>query len=94
MVRPGAGALWYCVSKDGRATLCTDEDDAIAEVARDTVDWPLHAPYRAVQLVDVANVADAVAAERKRWAGEVAAWRERFPGYTYRPQDDCVALKA
>lgn len=35
-----------------------------------------------------------VADERERWAGEVAAWRERFPGYTYRPQDDCVALKA
>ena len=25
---------------------------------------------------------------------EVAAWRERFPQHTYRPQDDCVALRA
>lgn len=24
---------------------------------------------------------------------EVLAWRERFPQYTYRKQDDCVALK-
>ena len=24
---------------------------------------------------------------------EIAAWRERFPQYTYRPQDECVALK-
>jgi hypothetical protein len=24
---------------------------------------------------------------------EVLAWRERFPHYVYRPQDDCVALK-
>jgi len=25
--------------------------------------------------------------------GEVAAWRERFPAYVYRPQDDCVSLR-
>lgn len=24
---------------------------------------------------------------------ELAAWKERFPKYEYRPQDDCVALK-
>ena len=24
---------------------------------------------------------------------EVKAWRERFPQYVYRPQDECVALK-
>jgi hypothetical protein len=24
---------------------------------------------------------------------EVLAWRERFPQYVYRPQDDCVALR-
>ena len=24
---------------------------------------------------------------------ELSAWRERFPSYVYRPQDDCVALK-
>lgn len=26
-------------------------------------------------------------------AAELAAWRERFPQYVYRPQDDCVSLK-
>lgn len=57
MVRPGAEARWYCVSKDGRATLCTDKADAIAEVMRDTANWPLHAPYRAVQMVDAAEAA-------------------------------------
>lgn len=24
---------------------------------------------------------------------EVQAWRQRFPQYVYRPQDDCVALR-
>lgn len=24
---------------------------------------------------------------------EVLAWRERFPAYVYRPQDDCVSLR-
>ena len=24
---------------------------------------------------------------------EVAAWRERFPGYRYRPQDDCIQIQ-
>jgi predicted DCC family thiol-disulfide oxidoreductase YuxK len=57
--RPASEARWYCVSKDGRATLCADEADAIAEVARDTADWPLHAPYRAVQLADAAELAEA-----------------------------------
>ena len=32
------------------------------------------------------------AVERVQGA-ELAAWRERFPGYAYRPQDDCVTLK-
>ena len=27
-------------------------------------------------------------------AAEVSAWRERFPQHAYRPQDDCVALRA
>ena len=49
---------WYCVSNYGRATLCANEADALAEVERDTADWPLHAPYRAVRLVDASAVAD------------------------------------
>lgn len=28
------------------------------------------------------------------WTAEVLAWRARFPKYTYRRQDDCVALAA
>jgi hypothetical protein len=71
VVRPDAEARWYCVSKGGRATLCTDEADAIAEVERDTEDWPLHAPYRAVQMVDVAeSLALHRDAERYRWLRE------------------------
>lgn len=29
----------------------------------------------------------------KSLLAEVKAWRERFPQYEYRAQDDCVALK-
>lgn len=71
-VRPGAEARWYCVSKDGRATLCADADDATAEVARDTADWPLHAPYTAVQLVDAAQLDAALAAKLEAEALEMS----------------------
>lgn len=31
--------------------------------------------------------------QRGEPVAEVLAWRERFPSYEYRPQDECVALK-
>lgn len=31
--------------------------------------------------------------EASQLVAEVAAWRNRFPGYAYRRQDDCVTLK-
>ena len=34
------------------------------------------------------------ATELRRLHAEVMAWRERFPKHAYRPQDDCVALRA
>lgn len=35
VVRPGSEARWYCLSRDGMATLCTDEEDA-KEVAAES----------------------------------------------------------
>lgn len=67
---PPLPARWYCVSNDGRATLCTCERDALENAARrdalenaasQNVDLPRSAPHRAVMMGDVA-------AERERCA--------------------------
>ena len=47
--------------------------------------------YSAEQLRSYAEAC--VKAERERAQAEVMAWRERFPAYVYRPQDDCVSLR-
>ena len=52
----GAEARWYCVSRDGLATLCKDEADAHETVAGADKSWPLGCPHNAVQLVDAAAV--------------------------------------
>jgi len=52
MVRPGAEARWYCLSRDGMATLCTDEEDAKGVAAESWVAWPQNGPYRVAQMVD------------------------------------------
>ena len=63
MVRPGSEARWYCVSRDGIATLCVDELDACYTAEQSDKNWQASSPHRAVQLVDVA----AVAQEIERW---------------------------
>jgi hypothetical protein len=52
---------WYCVSRDGLATLCKDEADARMIASDGDRKYPRGAPYRAVLLGDAAA---AVAAER------------------------------
>lgn len=42
---------WYCISADGLATLCADEDDAKQNAKVADMEWPRNAPHRAVQLV-------------------------------------------
>lgn len=44
-------ARWYSVSKDGVATLCVDEADAIETAAESQQMYPRNGPYRAVQMV-------------------------------------------
>lgn len=46
---------WYCVSRDGMATLCNDEEDAISTAKHSTARYPGQAPYHAVLLGDVAD---------------------------------------
>lgn len=53
---------WYMVNKDGMATLCLDEEDAIACAAEDFVVWPHMGPYRAVQLVEAGRASLAASA--------------------------------
>jgi hypothetical protein len=55
-------ARWYCVSREGMATLCTCEEDAKIEAANAQQNYPLNGPYRAVQMVDSARVTDLLAA--------------------------------
>lgn len=72
-VRPASEARWYCVGRNGIATLCADQQDAKSVAFESDAQWPREAPHRAVQLVDIA----ALAAERERCAKvceEVATW--------------------
>lgn len=70
-LEPSSDARWYCLSRDGLATLCADEDDAHEVAAESWVAWPHNGPYRVAQMVDAEQVAAAAAAERERWAGRV-----------------------
>jgi hypothetical protein len=51
-----ATARWYCIDRQGMATLCAGEDDARREVERSGQSWPRSGPHRAVQLVDLAEL--------------------------------------
>ena len=51
-VRPAAEARWYCLSRDGLATLCADEEDAKEVAAESLVLYPHNGPYRVAQMVD------------------------------------------
>jgi hypothetical protein len=55
-VGPAPEARWYCLSREGMATLCTDEEDAKEVAAESFVLYPQSGPYRAVQMVDSAHV--------------------------------------
>ena len=43
---------WYCVSREGVATLCEHEADAKESALRSVRSWPQGGPHRAVCLVD------------------------------------------
>jgi hypothetical protein len=49
-----ATARWYCVAKDGQATLCVDHEDAICEAVKAVLEYPSGAPYKAMRLIDAA----------------------------------------
>jgi hypothetical protein len=49
-------AKWYCVDKDGEATLCVDKHDAEVSARLGNRAFPGYAPHRAVQLVDAQEI--------------------------------------
>jgi hypothetical protein len=51
-VRPATEVRWYCVNRDGLATLCLNEQDAHEMAAECDIDFPRGGPHRAVRLVD------------------------------------------
>ena len=66
---------WYCVNRIGVAALCLNEKDA-KYAARHADDvYPQHAPHRAVQLIDAAEVA-----ELSRWKSTNAPRLEALQG--------------
>lgn len=54
---------WYCVSANGMATLCKDQEDAQANARHCDLAWPNGAPHRAVLLGDVAADTELLRAE-------------------------------
>ena len=57
---------WYVVDRDGLATLCASERDALHVADDARLQWPQRGPYRAVLMGDVAQ-------ERERCAAIVQA---------------------
>jgi hypothetical protein len=47
---------WYCVSREGMATLCYDEADAKSEVQKQQDEYPRSGPYIAQRLVDATEI--------------------------------------
>lgn len=42
---------------------------------------------------DEDEIRETLLAKVEKDALELEAWRNRFPGYEYRAQDDCIAIK-
>lgn len=42
--------LWYCVSREGLAQLCADEEDAHRNARANDRDWPGQGPHKALRL--------------------------------------------
>ena len=52
-----AVARWYCVSREGMATLCKNHEDAQANARHCDKAWPAGGPHCAVLLVDATEIA-------------------------------------
>lgn len=77
---PVAEALWYCLSRDGMAMLCRDEQDAKESAAENQAMYPNNGPYRVAQMVTLEQAEAMVAAERERLRVLVQAVRDANHG--------------
>ena len=66
-------ARWYCLSREGYATLCFDYEDARTTAAENDAIFPKQVPHRAVQLVEVSGAAAPVGLPAGEQTGPVAA---------------------
>lgn len=64
--QPQAAPHWYCLSRDGLATLCADEEDAKEVAAESFALYPQHGPYRAVQMIETGTAGSALAEQHER----------------------------
>ena len=88
-VRPlVAEARWYCVSREGMATLCKDEEDARANAAHCDQAWRAGGPHRAVQLLDAATVRQMV--EGAWCAGYYDAGYTHDSAYACKKAEECA----
>ena len=72
-------ARWYCVSRDGLATLCLDESDAREMAAECTRDFPRQAPYRAVLMGDMMRERERCIEDRERMRTALKIARDWLP---------------
>lgn len=86
-----ADARWYCVSRNGLATLCKDEADAREIAMQCDRSWPLGRPHRAALLGDVAAEREQCAAIVRARADRIAAEAERA---AISDPDEVSALRA
>ena len=78
-----AEARWYCVSRDGMATLCVDELDACYTAEQSDKNWQASSPHRAVRLVDAAEV------DRLKAAADAVLREAKFYGACYGATPSC-----
>jgi hypothetical protein len=103
MVRLTAGlgpppARWYCVSNDGMATLCKDQEDAQASARHCDLAWPKGAPHRAVLLGDVtaerAAGAHAAGEYARKWWSRHSATNKHMTTTREAHEDFCALQRA
>lgn len=94
---PATPARWYCVSRDGVATLCVDEEDARANARHCDRAWPASGPHRAAQLADLellakheTDCAEASKAEAAALRALVQAIADKRHTYGWGPEADAA----
>ena len=87
---------WYCIARDGAATLCKDEEDARANARHCDLSWPKGAPHRAVRFVeaDATDMLRADLAEEQRLNGMGAEREARLMAQEFELRREVERLRA